>query len=156
MDGNPIVCVVLSEGERTQKKRDSHGSHAEVEIMSFKQDEVIMKLFIENAKTYIQLSTGALVLSITFIEKVLGEIAPIERDFLLIASWAAFLFAVGSGAFYQYLAVKYLDSISDDPGAKGIFPKRLIQDPGKIYGMMILAFYAGAILFTIAAVKRMY
>jgi hypothetical protein len=72
----------------------------------------------------------------------------------LIGSWVAFLIAVGSGAFYQYLAVKYLESISDNPGEEGILPKSLIRHPGTIYGIMMLAFYAGAILFTITAIKR--
>jgi hypothetical protein len=122
--------------------------------MSFPQDEVIMKLFIDNAKSYIQLSTGALVFSITFIEKVLQKVPPIKPDLFLIGSWVAFLIAVGSGAFYQYLAVKYLESISDNPGEEGILPKSLIRHPGTIYGIMMLAFYAGAILFTITAIKR--
>jgi hypothetical protein len=54
--------------------------------MSFPQDEVIMKLFIDNAKSYIQLSTGALVFSITFIEKVLQKVPPIKPDLFLMSS----------------------------------------------------------------------
>ena len=121
--------------------------------MSFPQDEVIMKLFIDNAKSYIQLSTGALVFSITFIEKVLQKVPPIKPDLFLIGSWVAFLIAVGSGAFYQYLAVKYLESISGNPGSEGILPKKL-RDPGTIFGIMMVAFYAGAVLFTFMAIMR--
>jgi hypothetical protein len=121
--------------------------------MGFKHDEVIMKLFIDNTKTYIQLSTGALLLSITFLEKVLGGLATMTSDIFLIGSWAAFLIAIGSGAYYQYLAVKYLESISGNPGSESILPKKL-RDPGTIFGIMMVAFYAGAVLFTFMAIMR--
>jgi hypothetical protein len=122
----------------------------------FSQDESIMKLFIDNAKTYIQLSTGALVLSITFIEKVIkpeGN-SEITKDLFLILSWLAFLIAIGFGAFYQYLAVKYLEFMSSSGGAEIKLPKWL-TDPGRIYFIMMLAFYLGAILFMVSAIRRM-
>jgi hypothetical protein len=75
-------------------------------------------------------------------------------DIFLIGSWTAFLIAIGSGAYYQYLAVKYLESISGNAGSEGILPKNL-RDPGTIYGIMMVAFYAGAILFTFTAIMRM-
>jgi hypothetical protein len=124
--------------------------------IKFSQDESVMKLFIDNAKTYIQLSTGALVLSITFIEKVIkpeGNSA-ITKDLFLILSWLAFLIAIGFGAFYQYLAVKYLEFKSSSGGAKIKLPTWL-TDPGRIYFIMMVAFYLGAILFIVSAIRRM-
>ena len=38
----------------------------------FAKEYKLAGLFIENAKTYVQLSTGALVLSVTFVHDVLG------------------------------------------------------------------------------------
>jgi hypothetical protein len=47
----------------------------------------VMKLFIDNAKTYVQLSTGTLVFSITFVREVLKR-----TEFgLLKGSWICFL-----------------------------------------------------------------
>ena len=65
-----------------------------------------MTMFTDNAKNYIQLSGAALVLSVTFIHEVLGIRAGdrISVDGWMIAAWIAFLFAILSGAFYQYLA----------------------------------------------------
>jgi hypothetical protein len=120
----------------------------------FGQDETIMKLFIDNAKTYIQLSTGALVFSVTFIEKVIkpDANAQITKDLFLVLSWLAFLVAIGFGAFYQYLAVKYLEFMSSSGGEDIKLPKWL-TDPGRIYFVMMAAFYLGAILFTVMAIR---
>lgn len=124
--------------------------------IKFNQDEPIMKLFIDNAKTYIQLSTGALVFSITFIEKIIkpATTPEITNDLFLILSWLSFLIAIGFGAYYQYLAIKYLESMSPNGGAEIKLPKWL-TDPGTTYFIMMVAFYLGAILFTITAISRM-
>jgi hypothetical protein len=65
-------------------------------------DHKIVNMFIDNAKTYVQISSGALVLSITFIREVLGldKTQPLPRDLILFFAWAFFLFAVISGVFY--------------------------------------------------------
>ncbi len=118
---------------------------------NFNQYESIMKLFIDNAKTYVQLSTGMLALSITFIEKVFKP--PITYDLFLIGSWIAFLIAIGFGAYYQYLAVKVLEGVSLTGSAKIILPSWL-KDPSVIYFIMMVTFYLGIVLFTIAAIKR--
>jgi hypothetical protein len=128
-----------------------------MDINKFNQNESIMKLFIDNAKTYIQLSTGAIVFSVTFIEKIVRpETKPaITKDFFLIFSWVAFLIAIGFGAYYQYLAVKYLEFMSSSGGAEIKLPKWL-TDPGRTYFIMMVAFYLGAILFTITAIKKVW
>jgi hypothetical protein len=127
-----------------------------MEANKFNQNETIMKMFIDNAKTFIQLSTGALILPITFIEKVIkpqGSLG-ITDDIFLILSWLAFLISIGFGAFYQYLAVKYLEFNSISGGAEIKFPKWL-TDREKIYLIMIMSFYLGAILFIVSAILRM-
>jgi len=121
--------------------------------MNFDQEKTIMTLYIDSAKTYVQLSTGVLAFSVTFIEKILGATLPIRNPrWLLLGSWIAFLVAIGGGALYQYLAIKYLDAKSDDPGAVGMMPKRLIDEPGIVYGVMVVAFYLGAVLLVVAVV----
>ena len=61
----------------------------------------LMELFRGNAKTYTDMSTVALALTITFIRDVLGveKGKPLPLDTLLIASWASFLLAIGAGIF---------------------------------------------------------
>jgi hypothetical protein len=121
----------------------------------YDKEQKILELFIDSAKTYTQLSTGALVLTITFIREILGQKDAVPRDNFLTVSWVCFLIAIGAGAAYQYLAIKYLEKIADLPIAFPL-PERLVRQPGAVYGLMMFVFYLGAIFFTIAAVRRMY
>ena len=71
-----------------------------------------MKMFSDNAKTYIQLSGLALGLTLTFAHQILN----IPEDHSTVDLWmiimrACFLVAILTGAFYQYLAAKYLEGI---------------------------------------------
>src|SRR5690242_19668596 len=77
----------------------------------FENEHKVMSMFTDNAKTYVQLSSGALAFSITFVHEVLGipKDQPVTLDRWTMASWIAFLVAIGAGSFYQYLAVKYLE-----------------------------------------------
>ncbi len=125
--------------------------------MSFEQDKAIMTLYIDSAKTYVQLSTGVLALSITFVQKILGGDPPLRNPpWLALGSWIAFLIAIGGGALYQYLAIKYLDAKSDHPGARGLLPQQLVEDPGLVYGLMVVAFYVGAVSLVVAAMQGMH
>ena len=75
----------------------------------FGSQQKIMKMFCDNAKVYIQLSGAALALTLTFAREILH--IPADRnvtDVWMILMWCCFLLAVVSGAFYQYLAVKFL------------------------------------------------
>jgi hypothetical protein len=118
----------------------------------------IMGLFIDNAKTYTQLSSIALALSITFLRDLLGieKDKPMPLDWFVKASWISLLIAVGAGVYYQYFAVKYLENLSDliNPRHRS-WPKALVDHPWPIYLIMMIAFYAGAVLLTISAFRRM-
>jgi hypothetical protein len=52
-----------------------------------------MSLFIDNTKTFVNLSTGALVLTVAFVRDILGvpREKALPRDRWLIASWVFFL-----------------------------------------------------------------
>ena len=123
--------------------------------MSFNQTKEIIVLYIDSSKTFIQLSSGAIVLSVAFVEKVSGPRALKQRNFALIASWALFLVSIGFGVLYQYCAIKLLDSRSDYPGAKGLLPEMLLENPGWLYAGMIFSFYSAAICFVGHAVWRL-
>jgi len=119
----------------------------------FEVNQVIMPLYIDSAQMYLQLSIGALALTIIFKEKILGEKNGIKVELYLVVSWLLFLLTIGFSAFYQYLAVKFLDSVSDGPGKIQYF-ESLVRSPGKIYGLMLLSFFSAAVLFVLNALKQ--
>ena len=118
----------------------------------FDREQKVMKMFSDNAKTYIQLSGAALALTLTFAHQIL-HIPDGENiaDFWMITMWSCFLLTVLAGAFYQYLAVKYLEQ-----HLKWEF-FRLWKwiEGGAVYGVMLASFYGGAIIFTIYAAIRL-
>ena len=116
-----------------------------------------MTLFIENAKTYVQLSGAALLLSVTFLREIVGipKDQSLPMDEWLIASWICFLVAVIFGATYQYFAVKFLEWKSGVERTHGNLSEWLIQHPWPFYGVMLGAFYLRAVLFTIFAIGRL-
>ena len=73
----------------------------------------IMLAYSDTAKTFTQLALGALVLSITFFEKVIGEPEGMAFDKVLISAWSFWLVSVLAGALYQYLAVRYLEDLGE-------------------------------------------
>ena len=116
-----------------------------------------MELYIDAAKSYIQLSTGALFLSVAFYRQILGNEGPLPASPLLGLSWVCFLISIGAGALYQYLAVKYLEvRYAPDGAFYEVRPRFLMDHPGVVYGLMLLAFYAGAVLFGIRAIEDMF
>ena len=76
----------------------------------------IVSLFIDNAKTYIQLSTGALLLSVTFLQGLTGTKDIIPIDAFIIAPWVCWLLTILSGVTYQYCVVKYLEQLEEEHG----------------------------------------
>lgn len=123
----------------------------------FADDFKIMGLFIDNAKTYTQLSSAAIALSVTFVKDIVGTKCGdrFSLDGFLLTSWVCFLVAIGAGVSYQYLAVKFLEIKSGVTRHHAPRPEWLIKHPWPIYGMMLVAFYAGAAFFTIGAIIRL-
>jgi hypothetical protein len=70
-----------------------------------------MKAYIDTTKTFIQLSSGALVLPLAIKAQVLnlfrsdGTYRPTAL-ILICASWFCFLLAIGAGALYQFPQIK--------------------------------------------------
>lgn len=124
------------------------------------KEHKIIGLYIDNAKTYIQLATGALVFSISFMEKlILNEDEKIPLNWLIVSSWVLWLLSILIGVLYQYVAIKYLEIFEDDHDFlvydrtwKKIIPDFLTDNPYILYGSMMLCFYLGTIFFTITAI----
>jgi hypothetical protein len=118
----------------------------------FDRFEKVMKMYSDNARTYIQLSGAALALTLTFAHEILH--IPKEQniaDLWMILMWSCFLAAIVLGAFFQYAATKLLEVTMDSVPYKPWF----YFDPGAFYGLMLAAFYGGTIIFTIYAILRL-
>ncbi len=123
----------------------------------FNKECKLMGLFIDNAKTYTQLSGAAIALSVTFIHEVVGveKDRPISLDWPRIISWLCFLISIGAGVSYQYFAVKFLEVKSQIRRHHKSYPKFLIEHPWPMYSIMLVTFYGGAVFFTVGAIKRL-
>ena len=119
---------------------------------TFDRQKAVMGMFSDNAKTYIQLSGAALGLTVTFGDRIIRipENSSIANGWT-ITIWSCFLLTILAGAFYQYLAVKFLDAWLEWEYVS--FWDWL--PPGVIYALMLLAFYGGAIVFTMYAILRL-
>lgn len=128
-------------------------------LAKLEEERKIMAAYTDTAKTYTQLSLGALVLSVTFIEKVLGDSGRISLHYLLVLAWIFWLSAALTGAFYQYLAVKFLENL----GVKNGILKRsghsyafagLSRHPYQVYGFFLVCFYIGTIFFALFGIMK--
>lgn len=126
----------------------------ECESMRFIVNKEIMPLYLDSAKTFISLSSGALGLSIAFREKIIGSQPGARVSTLMLLSWLFFLLAIGSSALYQYLGVKFLDSVSCFPGAIQYF-EQLVRNPGRVYGAMLVFFFLASVLLVLAAWRQL-
>lgn len=116
----------------------------------------IMGLYIDNAKTYAQLSGGALLLTVAFAREVLGvqEGEPMPLDWSLVATWISFLVSTIAAATYQYFAVRFLEGRSGAPVHHKLdWPRFLRDNPYLVYALMMFSFYLGAVFFTVSAVR---
>jgi hypothetical protein len=119
---------------------------------TFERQKTVMEMYSDNAKTYIQISGAALGLTLTFAHKILHipESASIVNGWT-VATWCCFLLTILAGAFYQYLAVKTLDALLEWE-YEGFWDW---LEPGIVYGIMLAAFYGGAILFTVYGISSL-
>jgi hypothetical protein len=126
---------------------------AEDKIKAMMEEEhKIMAGYIDTAKTFIQLSIGALLLSITFLEKILQEKGPIKVHYLLLFAWLFWLLAALAGAFYQYRAIKWLEELGIKLNI--LEEENHAGDPLKIYpyivyGFLLVCFFLGTIFFAV-------
>jgi hypothetical protein len=114
-------------------ERDVNGKHM--------QDYYFKKfgMYIDNAKIYIQISVGALILPITFIRQLTGnDHSPIQLDFFMKWSWASFLVSIASGLLYQWLAVRKVEFLIENTKSNWF-----IQRPGYVCGVMLISFFGG-------------
>ena len=124
----------------------------EIMAKDFDRELAVMKMYTDNASLYIKLSTAALALTLTFPEKIL-KTDTVVVDAWTKSIWIGFLLAIGAGAFYQYLAGKYMENLLPD-GAGYRLWNWLSDQCGLVYGVMLILFYASAAAFTLNAISR--
>ncbi len=119
-----------------------------------------MSAYSDTAKTYSQLGLGALVLSITFFEKVANTGGKVAVDTPLMIAWSGWLVCALSGAFYQYLAVRFLEARAV---AWGVVTRTghpqwfdwLAHHPWPVYALMLVAFAIGSLAFLIVGFRHL-
>lgn len=119
----------------------------------------------ETANTVIQLSTGALALSVTFAKEVFagssGELS-LRADWVLLVAWVLWLVAILLGGLYQYVLGHYLERMANNHGLlyyartwKVHLPEIIRDNPYLVFGGMTGSFAAGTVTFFLYAVFRL-
>jgi len=118
-------------------------------------DKEIIPLYIDTAKSFAALSSGALGLTIVFYEKIVGAKPgnPVNR--MMVASWLFYLLTIASSALYQYLAVRFLDWVSCYKAAESHLYQPLIESPYIMYGAMLIFFLLASTLLVLAAWRQL-
>jgi len=125
-----------------------------MDCTAWMQNKEIMSLYMDTAKSFINISSAALGLTVIFREKISGLSPGVYVNRFMIASWVCFLGAICCGVFYQYMAVNFLDFYSLEPGSIYFF-NFFIKNPGYIYGAMLIFFILASILLVLAAWKQL-
>ncbi len=115
--------------------------------------QLLIPMYIDSAKTYLELSVGALALTIVFREKVMGDVDQIKVNLTIAISWFLFLIAIGASAYYQWVAVKLVEY--HVLGVKQ-FPLTISWLwPRYAYGLMVCGFFLGASLVVLSSIYRL-
>ena len=127
---------------------------------ALESERLIMTAYSDTAKTYSQLSLGALVLSVTFFEKIANTGGKIAVETPLLIAWSGWLVCTVAGAFYQYLAARFLEGRGHSWGAivRSGHPQAfssLAEHPWPVYGVMLVAFAVGSLAFAIDGVNHL-
>jgi hypothetical protein len=116
----------------------------------YEREVQIVGMYIESAKSYSQLSTGALALLALFGPTQLPNLS---RG--LLAAGMCFLTAALAGGAYQALAVKRLERQSKLPVARDNAVIESASDNSYVfYRILVFAFHIGAVTLAIVAILR--
>jgi hypothetical protein len=113
----------------------------------------IIKAYIDSSKSFIQLSSAGLALPVVLHSQVLGlfrQTAGYNRLVLsfVLLSWLCFLASIAAGTLYQYAAIK---SVEYEAAPTETYVPQVLsylierRGPGVAYGVMVIAFYLGAV-----------
>jgi hypothetical protein len=118
----------------------------------FERECTIVGMYIDSAKSYSQLSTGALALVAVF-----GSTNLPNLGVGLLVGCASFLVAALAGGAYQSLAVGRLENLSGLPVDRGRpVPRSWIDNAYVFYNIMVVAFHIGAVTLAVVAMVRLW
>ena len=117
-------------------------------------------LYIDSSKTYMQLATGSLALSVTFSKGMSGS-ELLTNLYYLWGPWLCWFVALLAGSWYQFSAAKWLEGIESRYLPMAFRPKVIwrnrdtyVMHPHHAYNALLISFYAGVIWFAVAAGAR--
>jgi len=125
------------------------------EFMQWIVNKEIMPLYIDTAKSFATLSSGALGLTIIFYEKIVGAKPGDRINKAMVTTWLLYLLTIASSAIYQYLAVRFLDWVSCWPAKESALYQSFIERPGYVYGVMLFFFLSASAMLVIAAWRQL-
>ena len=118
-------------------------------------NQVALPILLENAKTYMTLSFGAIGVSVAFRERILGIVPGHPVGLIVVVSWAAYFLCVALSIIYQTaIAVYFANLPSDESFAGGFFDKFGFY-PALLYIGMIAAFALGSLLLFSSIVRQL-
>jgi hypothetical protein len=152
----------VQEGEPPLVSAQEKNLNLQLKGPEFTYLTTVMTMYIDSAKGYVQVATGALLLPIVFLHSVMGlkqEDALTWIPGPMWLSWILLLLSIGAGLLYQVRAVRYLEIEMEGgdqhgPDSLGERVKQSFdKNPGDIFDVMVLAFYLGTTFFVIGAVE---
>jgi hypothetical protein len=120
---------------------------------NFDRECKIVGLYIDSAKSYAQLATGALALAAVFATHLFE--GWINANVGLIVACMCFLIAVLSSGAYQSLAVGRLEELSELPVDRTRLLKSWYDNAYVAYNVMMWSFHAGVLTLAVVAIIRM-
>lgn len=137
-------------------------SSVKITLAQLEGEHRAVALFVENAKTYIQLATGALLLSVAFSQELTGSKGLPIKELYLWVSWVLWLVAILAGATYQYCVAKYLEELEVKNSSLFyaraepiVLLRHWVGNPYQLYAVLMLCFYGGTAWFAAAALWQL-
>src|ERR1043166_6578223 len=120
-------------------------------------DAALINLFINNALRYTRFAIAGLAVSMFTHEIVEIEgYAFVSINIFLVISWVCFSISVGTGLYYQRMAVKFLDAMEEvETDRFGFFPASLIRRSSSMFFLVRGAFYVGAFFFFVDLFRKL-
>ncbi len=120
-------------------------------------DAALINFFINNALRYTRLAIAGLAVSMFTHEIVEIEgYASVFTNIFLVISWVCFSVSVGTGLYYQRMAVKFLDAMEElETDRFGFFPASLIRRSSSMYLVIRGAFYVGSFFFFVDLFRKL-
>ncbi len=134
------------------KKIEQCKSDLEMAAYHVEVNKDVFPLYMSSIETIISLSIAALILSVSFREKVLGQTGAVIIGKFLALSWLSFLSAIICGASYLFVAAKHFELRYICTS----FQEHWGVPPSYIYTATLVMFVFGAIFLVLSVLRQTY